>query len=353
MKRKLQVGLVGYGKSAGIFHAPLLHAHNNFQIKKVLERHAQRSKEKYKEVEVVKNLEDLLDDQDIDLIVITTPNQFHFPIAQFALHAGKHVIAEKPFTVTSSEAKELVQLAKEKKKIISVFQNRRWDSDFLTIKKILKEGILGKLIEYEAHFDRFRSEIKDAWKEKELPGSGILYDLGSHLIDQSIDLFGLPQKVYADLRRQRESTIVDDNFEVILFYEQLKVTLKASMFVKGKALKCKLTGTKGSFTKYGLDVQEDALKAGNIPGTDGWGMEKEQDWGIINSHFNGLEINGKIESIPGDYMSYYSNVYEAIVEGKPLMVKPEISMNVIRIIEAAIESSKQQRVIELNGNNKD
>lgn len=345
--KKLQTAIVAFGKSAQIFHAPLLQAHQGFILRKVLERHGETAKKIYKSIEVVKSLEGLLNDPSIDLVVITTPNQLHFPMAQAALDAGKHVVLEKPFTVTSKEARTLTGLAKSTKRIVSTFQNRRWDSDFLTVEKIVKEGLLGRLVTYEAHFDRFRPGIKDAWKEKREPGAGILYDLGSHLIDQAICLFGLPERIFADIRKQRDGSLVDDYFELILFYRELKVTLKAGMLVKGKKLKYTLSGTSGTFTKYGTDVQEEALKSGALPGSEDWGKEKEADWGTLDTDLSGLMINGRIESSPGNYAKFYDNIYAAITEGKPLAVPPETSYEVIRIIEAAMESHAGQKVIHL------
>ncbi len=342
----VNVGLVGYGLAGRVFHAPVIRSVPGLRLKKVVERHADDSSKRYPEVEVVRDVAALLKDEEIDLVVITTPNTSHFEYARDSLLAGKHVVVEKPFTTTSAEALQLIDLARRQNRIISVHQNRRWDGDFQTVKRLLDEKLLGRLVEYESHFDRFRNhEQPGAWREEEGPGTGVLFDLGSHLIDQSQVLFGLPQMITADIRVQRDFARTADNFELILDYEGLKVTLKAGMLVREPGPRFMLHGTEGSFIKYGLDVQEEALKQSLTPHAPNWGEEPEEQWGMLNTQIGELHLKGRIETIPGRYQTYYENVVEAINGEAELIVKSEEAMNTIRIIELAMESSQKRATI--------
>ncbi len=341
----INVGLVGFGLSGQVFHAPFIYANPNFKLSKIVERNSDNSKKLYPDIEIVRDYQDLLNDVSIKLIVITTPNYFHFEMAKEALLAEKHVIIEKPFTTNSEQADELINLSKEKSKILSVFHNRRFDGDFQTVKKVVENKLLGRLVEYEAHFDRFRNVLKyNAWREKILAGSGILFDLGSHLIDQALVLFGLPNFVTADIRIQRESE-VDDYFELILDYGRLKVTLKAGMLVREPGPRFILHGTEGSFIKYGIDPQEDLLRQGVLPGGADWGKENEKNWGTLNTDIKGLHFSGKLETIQGSYAAFYENIYDAIVLHRNLVVKPEEARNTIRVIELAFESNSKKKTL--------
>src|ERR1700730_162611 len=316
------------------FHAAGIQLVPGLRLKKVVERHADESSRRYPEVEVVRDVATLLKDEEIDLIVITTPNTSHFEYARDSLMAGKHVVVEKPFTTTSAEALNVIDLAGRQKGIISVHQNRRWDGDFQTVKRLLDQKLLGRLVEYESHFDRFRNHPQPgAWREDEGPGTGVLFDLGSHLIDQAQVLFGLPQLITADIRIQRDFARTADNFELVLHYEGLKVTLKAGMLVREPGPRFILHGTEGSFVKYGLDVQEEALQQGLTPSAPRWGPEPEERWGTLNAQIGDLHLKGRIETIAGRYQAYYENVVEAINGATELIVKPEEAMNTIRIIE--------------------
>ena len=349
MSRVLNVGLIGYGMAGQIFHAPIILAVPSLHLKTVVERTSAKSKEHYPWVEVVQDIQAVLKDETIDLVVIATPNVTHYELAKQALLKGKHVVVEKPFTVTSQEAKELIDLALQQRLVLSVYQNRRWDGDFITVKRVLENHLLGRITEYEAHYDRYMNVLRpNTWKEKALRGSGIVYDLGSHLLDQAQMLFGLPQSITADIRSQRDGTEIEDNFEIILaFANSLKVTLKASMLVRELGPHFILHGTQGSFVKYGLDPQEAALKRGLRPQDDPfWGSDAETQWGKLNTVVSGLHFQGKIETALGDYRSYYRNVYDAITSQDDLLVKPEQAWNTIRMIELAIESNKLKKTLE-------
>ncbi|HEU4608503.1 MAG TPA: Gfo/Idh/MocA family oxidoreductase, partial [Chitinophagaceae bacterium] len=278
----LQAGLVGFGVSAKTYHAPFLVTSDRYQLAAVVERNKSESKEKYPFVKLYRSFEELICDPDIDIVIITTPNDTHFPYSKAALEAGKHVIVEKPFTNTGEEAKQLVKIASNGKAILSVYQNRRYVSDFLTIQEILEKGLLGKVHTFEAHYDRYRSEARPhAWREKPLPGSGILYDLGAHLIDQAQVLFGLPHAITADIRMQRPHARVDDYFDLRLDYGFLQVILKAGMLVREPGPRYLIHGTEGSFIKYGEDPQESKLRAGELPVGDNWGQEPEEWHGLL------------------------------------------------------------------------
>jgi predicted dehydrogenase len=337
----INVGLVGYGLAGRVFHAPIIQSLPNLRLKKVVERHKEDSSKRYPDVEVVRDVAALLKDEEIDLVVITTPNTSHFEYARDSLLAGKHVVVEKPFTTTSTEALQLIDLARRQDRILTVNQNRRWDGDFQTVKRVLEEKLLGRLVEYESHFDRFKNYQAGAWREKEGPGSGILFDLGSHLIDQAQVLFGLPQMIMADIRIQRDFARAADNFELILSCEDLKVTLKAGMLVSEPCQRFILHGTEGSFLKYGLDVQEEALKKGLTPDIPKWGEEPEERWGTLYT-VGEVPSQRRIETIAGCYQAFYQNVIEAINGEAALIVKPEEAMNTIRIIELAMESSQKR-----------
>ena len=233
MEGIINVGLIGFGTAGRVFHAPLISATPGFRLTKIVQRRGDDAARAYPTAQTVRDASDLFDDQAIGLVVIATPNASHFAVAEQALLAGKHVVVDKPFTVTSGDAQRLIDVARARGRMLSVFQNRRWDADFLTVQRIVKTGLLGRLVGYEAHFDRFRPQLRqDAWRERDTPGAGILYDLGSHLIDQALCLFGRPSRVYGELRRQRESVQADDYFEVGLGYDEVKVTLTAGMLVR-------------------------------------------------------------------------------------------------------------------------
>lgn len=351
MSKKVNVGLVGYGMAGQVFHGPFITNVTGLFLKTIRETRPEKIRlaySRYPQATIVEETTAILADKEIDLVVLATPNHTHYSLAKEALLAGKHVLVDKPFTTTSAEADELIELAGKQGRILSIFHNRRWDSDFKTVTKILSSGLLGNLVEYEARFDRFRNFLKEnTWKEEDLPGSGILYDLGSHLIDQALCLFGAPEEVMGDLRIQRSGSSIIDNFEVVLHYEKLKVILKASMLVKEPTPRYRLLGDQGSFVKYGIDVQEEALKKGLTPAdVADWGLEPQNIWGDINADLQGLQVTGKVKSEKGDYTGLYHNLYKAILGEEELFVKPEQARNTIRVIELAMKSNDEKRRVK-------
>jgi predicted dehydrogenase len=349
MEHKIVVGIASFGMSGKIFHAPLLSHHKNFRIKNIIERSKNETRAFSPHIIVSRSLEDLLRDDEIELIIVNTPDQTHFEIAIKCLEAGKHVVVEKPFTQTVGQAKELIDRAKQKGKILSVFQNRRWDGDFLTVQSIVRQRFLGRLVDYEAHFDRYKNSIQaDSWKEQSSAGSGTLFNLGSHMIDQALVLFGLPEAVTGDLKIMRTGGSVDDWYDIKLHYPHVNVHLKASLLVKEPGPRYILHGTEGSFLKWGLDPQEEALKQGKNPNDPDWGCEAEEWWGTLTTEKNGRTHRKKYETIPGNYSAFYDTLYESIVHGNELAVKPEEAFNVIRVIEAVQKSSETRTTIVLS-----
>lgn len=339
---KINVAIIGYGLSGRIFHSAILNSLDAFKISKIVTQDEKKrilALEENKEATVVSSADDVFTDESIELIVISTPNTSHVKLAEKAMKSGKHVVIEKPFTVTSDEAVKLINISKETDTILSVYQNRRFDGDYKTVKKIIKDKSLARIVEFESHFDRFKNTLDESkWREDALPGSGTLYDLGAHLIDQALDLFGLPLEVYGDIRSQRKGK-VDDNFELIMYYPDLKVTLKAGSLVKEKQARFTLLGTEGAYVKFGLDVQEETLLNGLRPFDDTWGVEDKSLWGTINTR----KVREKIETERGDYRDYYLNIYNSIKRNEDLIVTAEDGLNVIRIIEAAIKSNAEKR----------
>ena len=339
----IKTGVVGYGVAAQFMHLPFIVTNTKYQLQTILQRQGDAAGEKYPSVKIVRSLDEMLKDDSLELIVITTPNDSHFDYACRALEAGKHVVLEKPFTITSGDAQQLIDLAEKKKRILSVYQNRRYVSDFLTIQQLLKENKLGEIVEFEAHYDRYRPEQRpNAWREENTPGSGILYDLGAHLIDQAFCLFGLPQFITADIRIQRPHATTTDYFELWLDYGFSKIILKAGMLVREPGPRYTIHGMQGSFIKSGEDPQEALLRKGMLPTSADWGQEAADIYGLLHTEIDGRIIKEKYPSLPGNYGGFYDDLYQAIAEHKPLKVKPEHGFNVIRMIELATESNEKK-----------
>src|SRR5688572_11424025 len=344
----IKTALLSYGMSGEIFHAPLLSVDSGFALTTVVQRKSDKARHRYPDIKIVRDITDVIDDTTIEVVVINVPNELHFDYASKALNAGKHVIVEKPFTVTTKEADDLIALAKKKNKILTVFQNRRWDGDFMTVKKVVENKWVGKIAEFELHYDRYRNYIEaNTWKEEQGPGSGILYNLGSHMLDQVIVLFGMPMEVDARIGIQRPHGKVEDFYDIRMQYKEFNATVKSSYLVREPTPRYILHGTEGSFVKYGIDPQEQALKDGKIPGSAGWGTEGKDLWGKLNATVGGLHWEGSVETIAGDYTQFYKNVHDSIRSGKPLAVKPEESRNVIRLIEACYESNRLRMAIKI------
>jgi scyllo-inositol 2-dehydrogenase (NADP+) len=346
--KPINTALCSFGMSGLVFHAPFLKINPGFNLYAVWERSKNLAEEKYPGIKTYRTLEEMLAEDQVELVIVNTPNFTHFEYASRALKAGKHVIVEKPFTVTADEGKELIELAEKQNKKISVYQNRRYDSDYKTIKKVLDTNIIGDIVEAELHFDRFKEELSQKLhKETPGPGSGSLYDLGSHLIDQALQLFGMPKMMFADIASFRPLSKVTDYFELLFFYDDKRVRIKSSYVVREPLPGYVFHGLKGSFIKSKTDVQEMSLQAGETPGGDEWGKEPESEMGLLHTERNGEEVKEYIKSEQGNYNDYYNAIYEAIRNDKPLPVTAREGLDVIKIIEAAYKSNENKKSIVL------
>jgi scyllo-inositol 2-dehydrogenase (NADP+) len=345
----IATALCSYGMSGKVFHAPFIHLHPGFVLHSVWERSKQEATERYPEAKSVATFEALLQDDAVELVVVNTPNYTHYDYAKKALEAGKHVIVEKPFTTTTAEALELASLAAASKKVIAVYHNRRWDSDFLTVRQVLQQCLLGDVVEASISFDRYKQDLSPKLhKEIPQPGTGVLYDLGSHLIDSALQLFGMPEKVFADIRIIRPVSKVDDYFEILLYFARnLRVRLHSSYLVREGGPGFILHGTKGSFLKSRTDVQEAALLAGQLPEGADWGREPEDALALLHTEAEGKVRREHIPILQGNYNGFFTGVYEAIRNGAAAPVTALESARVIKIIEAAIQSSAEGKVVEL------
>ncbi len=338
----LNVGLVGFGFAGKTFHAPVIRVVEGLRLTTIVQRHGGGAPNpRYADVELVRSVDELLA-RTVDLVVIATPNTSHHPIAKQCLQAGRHVVIDKPFTTTVAEAEDLVQLAEAKRRVLSAYQNRRYVGDFVTLQTLLSEGVLGRVTTFESHFDRFRPELRPgAWREQSLPGSGVWFDLGGHLLDQALVLFGTPQAISADIRIERDGAAADDAFDVILHYRHMRALLRGSMLAAAPGPTFAVHGTKGSYIKYGLDPQEAALKAGRMPGEPDWDAEPSELYGELT----GPEGTRAIPTIPSSFAHYYENVRDAILGKAQLAVTPEQARNVMRGLELAVASSQQRCVL--------
>lgn len=351
-KSSINVGLIGFGIGGQVFHAPIITSVDGLRLHKVSARrpeHLEILHRRYPDTLIVDNADAIIHADDIDLVVVATSNDMHYPFTKAALLAGKHVVVEKPFTNTTAEADELIALAKQQNRLLSVHHNQRWNSDYLTLRKVIASGRLGRLVSFEARFDRFRNALRpNAWREANLPGSGIWYDLGAHLVDQSLQLFGLPLAINADLRIQRPGAGAVDDFDVILHYPKVKVSLKGAMLVKEPTPRYALYGMDGAFVKPGMDPQEAALRGGAWPkGDPDWGKEPQEIWGKLNVLENGEDRLEQIESERGDYPGFYRNIRDAIAAGEELAVTAEQARNVIYVIEMGEKSWAERRTVDL------
>ena len=337
----LNVGLVGFGFAAKTFHAPVIRAVDGLRLTTIVQRHGGGAPDPgYAGVEFVRSVDDLLS-RAVDLVVIATPNTSHHPIARQCLLAGRHVVIDKPFTTTVAEADELVRLGKAKRRVLSAYQNRRYVGDFVTLRNLLAEGVLGRVTTFESHFDRFRPELRPgSWREQAQPGSGLWFDLGSHLLDQALVLFGNPQAISADIRIERPGAAADDAFDVTLHYPHLRALVRASMLTASPGPTFAVYGTEGSFIKYGLDSQEAALKSGRTPDESNWDQEPAEMYGQLTTP----EGTRTVATIPSSFTHYYENVRDAILGKAQLAVTPEQALNVMRGLELAVASSQKRCV---------
>ena len=341
--------LVGFGFSATTFHLPFLNYLPQFSVDVVISSKPDAVKALLPEAEVYNSLEEALKIHDVDLVVITTPNHLHGPQAKLALEHSCHVLVEKPFTLDSEEAQALVELANAQKKQLCVYQNRRFDGDFLTIKQLINDDKLGDIKRLESRFDRFRPVPRDRWRENEGPGSGIFWDLGPHLIDQALQLFGNPKAVSADIMALRENGQSDDTFDITLHYGDKVIKLGSSAFQAGATLRYDLQGTKGSFRKFYLDPQENQLRAGLSFDDASWAITSNKEHGVLTvASESGELVEETIETRKGEYLTFFNRLAHAIEDGKFSPADASTVVPVIKVIELAIQASGQKQTLSFN-----
>jgi len=344
----IRVGLVGYGFAGQTFHAPVLSAVPGLQLVAVASSQPAKVLADWPQAQVVATVDALLT-REVDLIVVATPNEQHHPVARAALRAGKHVVVDKPFTLDAGQARELAQLARTQGRLLSVYQNRRWDADFLTLRDLLARGAVGRPVYFESHFDRFRPQVRERWREQAVPGAGLWGDLGSHLLDQVLQLFGEPNTLQLDLAALRDGAQVEDHFHALLRYESgphapLRVVLHASTLAAHAAPRYLLHGTQGSYLKHGVDVQEDALRAGRQPGGPDWGVDAvDGEW--VRAQADGSLRTERVPQARGDYTRYYAQVRDAIrSEGAPPVSLDE-AVQLMEWLDLGRQSAREGRAL--------
>jgi scyllo-inositol 2-dehydrogenase (NADP+) len=353
----IRVGLIGFGFAGRIFQATVIEAVEGLELAVIVQRTGSQAAVAFPHVKIVHSVEALLEDTSIQLVVVATPNASHLPIARQCLLAGRDVVVDKPFALSSAEAAELIHLARSRRRLLSVYQNRRWDGDFLTVRKLLDGDRLGRLVMFESHYDRYRQLPRlHAWREDGSPGGGVLVDLGSHLVDQALVLFGVPQTVWASVRVEREGGRIDDSFDLYLHYPAsrsldattpagpvpsgLGVWLRATCLAREPGARFTLNGTMATFRKFGMDPQEAHLIAGDMFSSKPWGVESPEHWGTLTMDEGGEAVSTRIPTEPGDYRGYYLNVRDAIHGNAALAVTPLQAWRTLRTLEMALESSR-------------
>ena len=348
MQPTLNVALVGYGYVGKTFHAPLIAHTPGLHLHTVVSSDQQKVLADLPQVRVVDKAQEAFADPGIDLVVIAAPNAVHATLACDALSHGKHVVVDKPFTITLDEARQVVAQAAQSGRLLSVFQNRRWDSDFLTLKQLLLQGALGQVTEFHSHFDRYRPQVVDRWREQDQPGSGLWFDLGPHLLDQAVQLFGMPQAIFADIALQRTGGRAADYFHALLRYPRHRVVLHAGSLVPANSLRFAAHGTRASFLKHGLDTQEATLRAGGVPGQVDWGTDPLA--GHLHAGDMGAGQGEPVNTISGDYRHYYSAMREAIIGNTELPVTPQQALQIMALLEWGVQSSATRHEVDCIAN---
>ena len=343
-KKTINTALCSFGMSGSVFHAPILDSLSQFKLISILERTKNLSRRNYPSTQLVRSFDEIINDKNVDLAIVNTPNEYHYEMAKSLLNHGKHVVVEKPFTVNTNEGKKLIALAQNKQLHLSVFHNKRYEGDFIALEKALKNKTFGSLQEVHFRFDRFRPEVgKKVWKETYKPGAGMLYDLGSHLIDQALYLFGEPNAIKASLKIQRPKSKVIDYFDIQLIYNSFHVFLSSTFLSTKPIPKFKIVTDEGIYEKIGNDPQEEQLKTGITPENEIYGIENEENCGVFKKN------NGETISVPsekGCYEMYYQSIANSILHQSPLAVSAQEGLNVIKVIEKAMASSKNNTVVD-------
>jgi len=339
----IEVGLIGFGLAGRAFHAPVIRAVPGLRLAAILQRTGNEAAELYPDVRIVRSLEEMLSIESLRLIVVATPNDTHYSFAKKCLAAGRDVVVDKPFTTTLREATELVDIAQKSGRLLTVYQNRRFDGDFQAIIQLVSDGTLGRIVRFETNYDRFRPQLRPgAWREKRGPGTGILFDLGPHLIDHAFMLLGLPEAIAADVRMERDDAVTDDAFDIFLRYPGgTRAALRSTMLAAAPRPRFVLHGTRGGYFKHSFDPQEANLRRGYIPRDKPWGAEPEENLGVLTLNDGTNITERRIPSGTGDYRDFYANVRDAILGKAALAVTPQHTLNVMRAIELSRESSER------------
>ncbi|EMN4128656.1 oxidoreductase [Providencia vermicola] len=346
MSAPIKVGIIGYGYASKTFHAPFIATLPGYELTAISSSQPDKVTTDWPNVTVVSSPEQLLANPEIELVIIPTPNDTHYPLASQALAAGKHVVVDKPFTVTVEEAEALQQQAQKAGKILSVYHNRRWDAGFLTLKQLFADGCLGDIKYYESHFDRYRPVTRQRWRESAVAGGGIWYDLGPHLLDQALQFFGKPTSIHADLAMIRPNAEAVDYFHVLLNYADKKVILHATTVAAAESPLYVVHGMKGSYVKYGLDSQEDKLKSGALPNDENWGVDERN--GVVTLSQGDELISKEWVNKKGHYGGYYLKIFDAIRHGAENPVQPQEAIEIMKLIEAGIISAKEKRTVDID-----
>lgn len=341
----IRTGLIGYGLAGRAFHAPLVAATAGLALTTVATSRGEAVRAALPGVGVVADPAALIDDPAIDLVILATPNDTHAPLAQRALAAGKHVVVDKPFVADLADAAPLIALARERGRMLSVFHNRRWDADFLTVHGLVRDGVLGEVMLAELRWDRMRAAIKPGWREQPGAAAGLLADLGPHLVDQALQLFGMPERVTGDLAVQRAAAMVDDYVEITLHYAARRVIVSASTLVAAPRPRFAFHGTLASFVKSGIDPQEEVLRAGGAPTDAGYGVEAATAYGTLTTADG---VRRSVTSERGDWRCYYRALVAAIAGDGAVPVAAEDALAGLRVIDLARRSAAAGRTLDLD-----
>lgn len=336
----IKTAVIGYGLSAKTFHLPFILLQSELELVGISSSQAELKKD-FPQLCHYQDGDELIRLSDAELVVITSPNDSHYPLAKQALLAGKHVLVEKPFVLTEAQGRELFELADKQQCQLFVYHNRRFDGDFLTLQQLLESDELGTIRYFESHFDRFRPIPRPRWREQQGAGTGILYDLGPHLIDQAIALFGAPEALTARCRALRQGSDTVDYFHLLLHYANKEVVLHSSPFSALPTTRFILQGDLGSYHKTGLDPQEDALRAGQQPVGVCWGQEPEALYGVLALQSEQRSVTSSYPTLAGNYQMFYQQLVEALTQKKNSPVSREDALLNIRLIELAIQSQQQ------------
>lgn len=345
----IRVGLIGFGMAGRVFHAPLISSVEGLELAAVLERHSFHAAERYPGIVTYQSLDEMLADSSLQILVVATPSGTHYEIARRALEAGRNVIVDKPMAEHSEQIANLIALAGEREAMLIPFHNRRWDGDFLTLQNLLNQGILGRIVHLESRMDRWSpGATRRPWKNDPAQGGGILLDLGTHLVDQALVLFGNPMAVSAEVGRERDNEGADDAFTLRLRYPDLRVTLGANMLSSPAGSRFHLRGTRGNFRKKGVDPQEAALNKITRIASATWGEEPSTEWGMLHVDVEGGMVTRPVATVAGDYRRFYAGVRDALTGKRELPVKAQEALRVARVLEAARSSSERRCEVELS-----